>query len=96
MIQNNQVVGGEEGVMREIFRTEAFFVETPELKSRQGVFGSPYFLHNLMQISEPVALGLIDYALYGQAQVNADPDLPPAAKRTIPKGGFKTAADKPK
>jgi len=77
VIQNNQVVGGEEGVMREIFRTEAFYVETPELKSRQGVFGSPYFLHTYLQISEQVALGLIDYALFGQASVNPDPDMPP-------------------
>ena len=87
IIQNNQVVGGDEAVMREIFRTAAFYVETPELKSKQGVFGSPYFLHSYLTISDPVALGLIDYVLFGQAKVNADPDLPPQANQTIIKGG---------
>jgi hypothetical protein len=86
VIQNNQIVGGQDGVMREIFRTEAFFVETPELKSKQGVFGSPYFLHSYLNISEPVALGLIDYVLYGQARVNKDPVMPPEANQTINKG----------
>ncbi|MCE9614469.1 MAG: filamentous hemagglutinin N-terminal domain-containing protein [Lentisphaerae bacterium] len=87
IIFNNQVVGGSDAVLREIFRTEAFVVETPELKSRQGIFGSPYFLHNYMNISEPVALGLIDYVLYGQAEVTADPEMPPEAKRGIVIGG---------
>ena len=85
IILNNQIVGGADAVMREIFRTEAFYVETPELKSKYGVFGSPYFLHSYLQISEPVAIGLIDYILYGQAKVTADPDLPPIPN--IIKGG---------
>ena len=87
IILNNQIVGGADAVMREIFRTEAFYVETPELKSKYGVFGSPYFLHSYLQISEPVAIGLIDYILYGQAKVTADPDLPPIPN--IIKGGPK-------
>ena len=87
IILNNQVVGGADAVMREIFRTEAFYVETPELKSKYGVFGSPYFLHSYLQISEPASLGFIDYILYGEAKVNADPDLPPIPN--IIKGGPK-------
>ena len=84
LIFNSQVIGGDEGIMREIQRTEAFAVETPELKSRQGVFGSPYFLHSYLQISEPVALGIVDYILYGQASITADPvQMPREAKRLI-------------
>ena len=88
VIQNNQVVGGQDKVMRAIFRTEAFYVDTPELKSKQGVFGSPYFLHSLMQINEPVALGLIDYILYGQAKVTFDPVLNTPSE-SFNKGGNK-------
>jgi hypothetical protein len=39
-----------------------------------------------MQISEAWNL-FLDYILYGQAQVTADPELPPEAKRTIKIGG---------
>ncbi len=67
----------------EFLNDEGFMVETPELKSRPGVFGSPYFLHTYMQINEPIALGVVDYILFGQAEVNADPELPSTAKRTI-------------
>jgi hypothetical protein len=76
IVFNNQLVGGGEGVMREVFRTEAFYVETPELKSRQGVFGSPYFLHADMGISEPVALGLIDYLVWTVPRINLPADMP--------------------
>ncbi len=102
VIQNNQVVGGQDGVMREIFRTEAFFVETPELKSKQGVFGSPYFLHSYLNISEPVALGFIDYVLYGQAKVTCKegslppiPDIIKCGKKTAPKPNLGKSDDKP-
>jgi len=94
VIQNNQVVGGQDAVMREIFRTEAFYVETPELKSRQGVFGSPYFLHSYLQINEQIALGLIDYVLYGNAVIRPDPDLPPEAHKTIRAGESKEKTKK--
>jgi len=86
---NGRVVGGDEIVRNEIFRTEAFSVETPELKSKQGVFGSPYFLHSYMNVTEPIALGLVDYVLQGQADVTADPEFTSIAKRKItmwPKG----------
>ena len=80
---NNAAVIGDETVAGNILRTEAFSIETPELKSRQGVFGSPYFLHTYMNISEPIALGLVDYLLHGQACVYADPEFPSLAKRKI-------------
>ena len=85
IIHNNQIVGGDDAVMRDIFRTEAFYVETPELKSKYGVFGSPYFLHPYLQISEPAGGGLIDYTLDGEAKVNADTNMPPIPN--IIKGG---------
>ena len=76
IIVNGQVLGGDENLMRRIFRTEAFTVETPELKSRQGIFGNPFFIHEYMDISEFSALGLIDFLLAGQATISGDPELP--------------------
>ncbi|MEI6218527.1 MAG: hypothetical protein WCP86_06480, partial [bacterium] len=80
---HNAAVMGDETVAGNILRTEAFSLETPELKSRQGVFGSPYFLHTYMNISEPIALGVVDYLLNGKASVYADPEFPSLAKRKI-------------
>ena len=57
-----------------------------EIKSPQGVFGDPYFIHLYMQISEAWNL-FLDFILFGEAQVNADPEMPPDAKRTIKIGG---------
>jgi hypothetical protein len=90
IIFNNQIVGGDEAILREVFRTEAFLVETPELKSKQGVFGSPYFLNSYLQISEPVAMGIVDYVLAGQAEITVTPAeaMPPGAKRSMGKGGI--------
>ena len=85
---NGVAVLGDEAV-GDISRTESFTLETPELKSRQGVFGSPYFLHTYMNISEPIALGAVDYMVRGLASVSADPEFPRTAKQTItmwPKG----------
>ena len=39
----------------------SFTVETPELKSRQGVFGSPLFIHTDMDVSESASIGSVDY-----------------------------------
>ncbi|MEI6972446.1 MAG: hypothetical protein WCL44_13135, partial [bacterium] len=86
---DGNVVFGRSMAADNIWRTEAFTLETPELKSRQGVFGSPYFVHAYMSITEPIALGLVDYLLNGLAQVSTDPQFPSLAKRRItmwPKG----------
>ena len=80
-------------VMREVFRTEIYFTESPEMKLRLGVFGSPFFYHYLLQIREPVAHGLMDYALYGDAQITAARQLPVSANQTISKRKFKTVGD---
>ena len=83
---NGQLLLGDQFLLLEVARTEAFVVETPEIKSPQGVFGNPYFIHLYMQISEAWNL-FLDFILFGEAQVNADPEMPPDAKRTIKIGG---------
>jgi len=49
-------------------------VDSPELKSRQGVFGSPFFLNMFMQISDPNAGSIVDYLMSGGADLNYDPN----------------------
>jgi len=76
-------VAGDTDVLAALFQTFAFVVEAPELRFRQGVFGSPYFLHSYLQISDPTAVGLVDYVLYGQASINLDDEFHVATKETI-------------
>jgi len=87
IIANGRVIGGDAELLRRIFRTEAFAMETPELKSQQGVFGEPYFVHEFLDVSDPVALGLIDFILAQDAIIIGHPELPIEAQREISVGG---------
>jgi hypothetical protein len=83
---NGQLLLGNQSILIEIFRTEAFVVETPEIRSPQGVFGDPYFIHVYLQVSEAWNL-FLDFILFGEAEVNADEEMPKAARQTIDIGG---------
>ncbi|MDX9868720.1 MAG: hypothetical protein RBT78_12440 [Kiritimatiellia bacterium] len=85
---NGQYVGGDPTFVQLFAAVEAFPAETPELKSRQGVFGDPFFLHDQMDINEPVALGLIDLILAEKATITGDPEIPADAYREILSGGL--------
>ncbi len=61
VIVNGQVLEGNPDLIRAIHRAEAFTIETPELKSKQGVFGSPVFIHTDMDVSEAASIGSVDY-----------------------------------
>ena len=61
VIVNGQVLEGNPDFIRNIHRAEAFTIETPELKSKQGVFGSPVFIHTDMDVSEAASIGSVDY-----------------------------------
>ena len=60
VIYRNQVLDGPPELWLRINRALAFTVETPELKSRQGVFGSPLFIHTDMDVSEAASIGSVD------------------------------------
>jgi hypothetical protein len=70
VLLNRRPVAGGERILAELARTYAFVVETPELTSRMGVFGSPYMVHPFMQVTESAALGLVDYLVSGVAQID--------------------------
>ena len=61
VIVNGQAIEGNPDLLRAIHRAEAFTIETPELKSKQGVFGSPVFIHTDMDVSEAASIGSVDY-----------------------------------
>ncbi len=88
IIFNGQIIGGDTRIMREIMRTQAFAVDVPELKAKQGVFGSPYFLHGFLQVADPVAASMMDYILFGTANVTISTDLPSYLERPIVIGGL--------
>ena len=55
-----QIVGTSPENRRLINRALAFTVNTPELKSKQGVFGDPAFVHTKMNVSEARSIGNMD------------------------------------
>ena len=61
VIIDGQVVAGKPELTRAIDRAEAFTIETPELKSVQGVFGQPLFVHTDMDVSEAASIGSVDH-----------------------------------
>ena len=85
---NGQYVGGDPKYVNLFAASEAFTEETPELKSRQGVFGQPFFLHDQMDINESVALGLIDFILAQKAAITGSEELPAEAYTEIVTGGL--------
>jgi hypothetical protein len=60
---DGQFIGGDPRYFNRLAAVESFPAETPELKSRQGVFGDAGFVHGDLDINEPVALGLLDNVL---------------------------------
>ena len=69
---DGRVAGGDIQTINKLGALEAFPVQTPELKSEQGVFGNPFFMHGLMDVSEPVALGIIDFLLLDPGAIMYD------------------------
>ena len=55
-----QIVGAGPSKQRLINRALAFTVNTPELKSKQGIFGDPAFVHTRMNVSEARSVANMD------------------------------------
>ena len=86
VIVNGQIYAGHPDLIRRVNRALAFTVETPELKSKQGVFGSPLFVHTDMDVSEAASIGSVDYL---QMDANSlDPLQDPAVRRWLRANGL--------
>ena len=77
VIYNGQVYAASPELWRKINRALAFSIETPELKSKQGVFGSPLFIHTDMDVSEAASVGSVDYVSIADTVMDtlADPEV---------------------
>jgi hypothetical protein len=60
VIINGRPVLGHPDLLRKIYSALAFSVDTPELKSTQGIFGSPLFLHTDLALFNAGETG-VDY-----------------------------------
>jgi len=84
VILDNRVIAGDSTLLQSIYRTQAFLVESPELKSRQGVFGSPIFLHQYMTIGQAMEVAFIENLLFGRAEIDYPvADFPTDAQRKM-------------
>ena len=77
VIYNGQVYAASPDLWLKINRALAFTIETPELKSKQGVFGAPLFIHTDMDVSEAASIGAVDYISIASTSLDtlADPDV---------------------
>ena len=85
---DGRVAGGDIQTINKLGALEAFPVQTPELKSEQGVFGNPFFMHGDMDVSEPVALGLIDFLLVDPAAIRYGAEFPLDADTKVEAAGL--------
>ena len=69
---DGRLAGGDIQMINKLGSLEAFPVQTPELKSEQGVFGNPYFLHLQLDVANPLAIGAIDFILQDRALLELD------------------------
>jgi len=80
---DGQYEGGDPAYFSEFNTAKAFAEDTPELKSRQGVFGTPMFIHDQMDLNEPIAMGLVEYLLSQGYSIEGDVELPPRVTEDI-------------
>ena len=73
---DGRLAGGDIQMINKLGSLEAFPVQTPELKSEQGVFGNPVFLHDQLDVVNPIAIGAIDFILQDRAKLELDADFP--------------------
>jgi hypothetical protein len=85
---NGMYAGGDPKYMARFAAAEAFAEDTPELKSRQGVFGNPVFVQDQMDINEPIAMGLVEYLLTQGYSIEGDVELPPRVSEDIEASGL--------
>ncbi len=85
---DGRVAGGDIQTINKLGAMEAFPVQTPELKSEQGVFGNPIFLHDELDVANPLAVGAIDFLLQEPARLSYGSEFPREADEQIAISGL--------
>jgi len=85
---DGRVAGGDIQTINKLGAMEAFPVQTPELKSEQGVFGNPLFLHDELDVANPLAVGAIDFLLQDYARLSYGSEFPIEADTQVAATGL--------
>jgi hypothetical protein len=80
---DGRLAGGDLQTINKLGSLEAFPVQTPELKSEQGVFGNPMFLHDELDVATPLAVGAIDFLLLDIPRLTLSSDFPIAVEKQV-------------
>ena len=85
---DGRLAGGDIKVINKLGALEAFPVQTPELKSEQGIFGNPLFLHDDLDVANPLAVGAIDYLLLDLPRLELSSDFPIEVDKQVTANGL--------
>ena len=85
---NGRLAGGNLKMISKMGAMEAFPVSTPELKSEQGIFGNPVFLHGDLDVAEPMAVGCVDYLIQEVPRLLLSGDFPLGVDRNVQASGL--------
>jgi len=80
---DGRLAGGNLKILNQFGASEAFLVQTPELKSTQGIFGNPTFLHSDLDVANPMEVSAIDYMLQETPRLTLDKDFPKEADQHV-------------
>ena len=85
---DGRLAGGDIQTINTLGAIEAFPVQTPELKSEQGVFGNPTFLHDELDVANPLAVGAIDFLLQEIPILTLSSDFPIEVEKQVAATGL--------
>ena len=85
---DGRLAGGDLMTINKLGAMEAFPVQTPELKSEQGVFGNPTFLHDELDVANPIAVGAIDFLLQEIPVLTLSSDFPIEVEKQVAASGL--------
>ena len=85
---DGRLAGGDLQTINKLGAMEAFPVQTPELKSEQGIFGNPVFLHDELDVANPLAVGAIDFLLLDIPRLTLSSDFPLEVEKQVAAAGL--------
>jgi len=85
---DGRLAGGDIQIINKLGALEAFPVQTPELKSEQGIFGNPTFLHDELDVANPLAVGAIDFLLIDAPLLQVSDYFPAEIDELLPSYGL--------
>lgn len=85
---DGRLAGGNLGILNKFGANEAFLVATPELKSTQGIFGDPPFLHSDLDVANPLEVNAIDYMIQEIPRLTLSSDFPAQVDRNVEANGL--------